>query len=152
MTHLTSISSQNQMGKTMGLTHCSMFNAKRILEKTLGKVSGYQSDDGILEHECAISAMTKLYENNGIVPQKENNFRFSYTKTTYFNYCSTCPHSRFHDDDNDCAHNRCELLNKYIHCYLNDGDESTHLNGISLCTYSVLTLIQFKSFHFIIFV
>lgn len=101
----------------------ALFNAKRILEMTLGKVSGYQSDDGILEHKCAISAVTKLYENNGIVPQKENHFRFSYTKTTYFNYCSTCPHSRFHDDDSDCTHNRCELLNKYIHCYLDDGDK-----------------------------
>jgi hypothetical protein len=41
-----------------------LYNAIRILEKTLGKVEGYQTDDGILEHECAISAVKKLYEQN----------------------------------------------------------------------------------------
>ena len=40
----------------------SLYHAQRILEKTLGKVDGYQSDDGILEHKCAISAVKKLYE------------------------------------------------------------------------------------------
>lgn len=40
----------------------SLFHAQRILEKTLGSVDGYQSDDGILEHKCAISAVKKLYE------------------------------------------------------------------------------------------
>lgn len=42
----------------------SLYHAQRILEKTLGKVDGYQSDDGILEHKCAISAVKKLYEQN----------------------------------------------------------------------------------------
>lgn len=40
----------------------SLWHAKNILEKTLGKVDGYQSDDGILEHKCAITAVMKLYE------------------------------------------------------------------------------------------
>ena len=40
----------------------SLYHAQRILEKTLGSVDGYQSDDGILEHKCAISAVKKLYE------------------------------------------------------------------------------------------
>lgn len=40
----------------------SLFHAQRILEKTLGKVEGYQTDDGILSHKCAISAVKKLYE------------------------------------------------------------------------------------------
>ena len=31
-----------------------------ILEKTLGKVNGYQTDDGILEHKCAIFAVKEL--------------------------------------------------------------------------------------------
>ena len=35
----------------------SLYHAQRILEKTLGEVEGYQSDDGILEHKCAISAV-----------------------------------------------------------------------------------------------
>ena len=39
-----------------------LWNAQRILEKTLGKVEGYQTDDGILEHECAINAVKELYE------------------------------------------------------------------------------------------
>lgn len=40
----------------------SLWHARRILKKTLGKVDGYQSDDGILEHKCAISAVDKLYK------------------------------------------------------------------------------------------
>ena len=40
----------------------SLWHAQSILEKTLGKVEGYQSDDGILEHECAINAVKELYE------------------------------------------------------------------------------------------
>lgn len=40
----------------------SLYHARRILEKTLGEVDGYQSDDGILEHKCAITAVKKLYE------------------------------------------------------------------------------------------
>ena len=39
-----------------------LYHAQRILEKTLGCVDGYQSDDGILEHKCAITAVKKLYE------------------------------------------------------------------------------------------
>ncbi len=39
-----------------------LYAAVDILQKTLGKVNGYQTDDGILEHECAISAVKKLYE------------------------------------------------------------------------------------------
>ena len=38
-----------------------LWTALDILQKTLGEVKGYQSDDGILEHECAISAVEKLY-------------------------------------------------------------------------------------------
>ena len=38
-----------------------LYAAVDILKKTLGKVDGYQSDDGILEHKCAITAVKKLY-------------------------------------------------------------------------------------------
>ena len=41
-----------------------LYAAVDILQKTLGEVDGYQTDDGILEHECAISAVKKLYEQN----------------------------------------------------------------------------------------
>lgn len=39
----------------------SLYHAASILEKTLGGVEGYQSDDGILEHKCAIEAVKRLY-------------------------------------------------------------------------------------------
>lgn len=43
-----------------------LWHAQRILEKTLGNVDGYQSDDGILEHKAAITAVKKLYEQKPI--------------------------------------------------------------------------------------
>ena len=39
-----------------------LYAAIDILQKTLGEVDGYQTDDGILEHKCAISAVKELYE------------------------------------------------------------------------------------------
>lgn len=39
-----------------------LYHAIRILEKTLGNVDGYQTDDGILEHEIAIDTVKALYE------------------------------------------------------------------------------------------
>ena len=39
-----------------------LWHAQRILEKTLGSVDGYQSDDGILDHKAAITAVKKLYK------------------------------------------------------------------------------------------
>ena len=48
-----------------------LYNAIRILEKTLGKVEGYQTDDGILEHECAISAVKKLYEQKSVWSEED---------------------------------------------------------------------------------
>lgn len=50
----------------------SLYHAQRILEKTLGKVDGYQSDDGILEHKCAITAVKKLYEQKPAEWSKED--------------------------------------------------------------------------------
>lgn len=41
-----------------------LYHAIRILEETLGSVDGYQSDDGILEHKCAISAVKQLAKQN----------------------------------------------------------------------------------------
>lgn len=40
----------------------SLWHAQRILEKTLGEVEGYQTDDGLLEHKAAITAVKKLRE------------------------------------------------------------------------------------------
>lgn len=49
----------------------SLYHAQRILEKTLGSVDGYQSDDGILEHKCAISAVKKLYEQKPVWSEED---------------------------------------------------------------------------------
>jgi hypothetical protein len=38
-----------------------LYHAIRILEKTLGEVEGYQSDDGILDHKIAIDSVKELY-------------------------------------------------------------------------------------------
>ena len=50
-----------------------LWHAISILERTRGKVDGYQTDDGILEHECAISAVKKLYEQK---PWSEEDEKF----------------------------------------------------------------------------
>lgn len=42
-----------------------LYHAIDILEKTIGRVGGYQSDDGILEHKAAINAVKELYEKQG---------------------------------------------------------------------------------------
>lgn len=59
---LKEINNEEIDGEDYGID--SLWHAQRILEKTLGKVEGYQSDDGVLEHKCAISAVKKLYEQN----------------------------------------------------------------------------------------
>lgn len=56
------IDNEESNGEDYGID--SLYHAQRILEKTLGKVDGYQTDDGILAHQCAISAVKKLYEQN----------------------------------------------------------------------------------------
>lgn len=58
---LKKIEDEKYNGEDYGID--SLYHAQRILEKTLGKVDGYQSDDGILEHKCAITAVKKLYEH-----------------------------------------------------------------------------------------
>ena len=58
---LKKIEDEEYNGEDYGID--SLYHAQRILEKTLGKVDGYQTDDGILEHKCAITAVKKLYEH-----------------------------------------------------------------------------------------
>ena len=50
----------------------SLWHAIRILEKTLGEVEGYQSDDGILEHKAAITDVKKLYKQKPVEWSKED--------------------------------------------------------------------------------
>ena len=56
----TKIEDEEYDGEDYGID--SLWHAKTILEKTLGEVDGYQTDDGILEHKCAISAVDRLYK------------------------------------------------------------------------------------------
>ena len=46
-----------------------LYAAIDILQRTLGEVDGYQTDDGILEHKCAISAVKELYEQKPSTPE-----------------------------------------------------------------------------------
>lgn len=57
---LKKIDDEEVNGEDYGID--GFWHAKRILEKTLGSVSGYQTDDGILDHKAAITAVKKLYE------------------------------------------------------------------------------------------
>jgi len=57
---LKKVDNEEVNGEDYGID--SLWHAQNILERTLGKVDGYQSDDGILEHKCAITAVKKLYE------------------------------------------------------------------------------------------
>lgn len=54
-----------------------LWHAKNILEKTLGKVEGYQTDDGILDHKCAISAVDKLYKQKSAEWSEEDEKRLA---------------------------------------------------------------------------
>ena len=57
---LRKIYDENYDGEDYGID--GLWHAQKILEKTLGKVDGYQTDDGILSHKCAITAVNKLYK------------------------------------------------------------------------------------------
>lgn len=57
---LKKIDDEEVNGEDYGID--GLWHAKRILEKTLGSVSGYQTDDGILDHKAAITAVKKLYK------------------------------------------------------------------------------------------
>lgn len=63
----SALSEEDETSEIDGLYH-----AKTILEKTLGKVEGYQTDDGILEHKSAINSVTKLYEQKLVEKNKGN--------------------------------------------------------------------------------
>lgn len=56
----------------------SLWHAQRILEKTLGMVDGYQTDDGVLEHKAAITAVKKLYEQKPVEPFKAEYGKYYY--------------------------------------------------------------------------
>ena len=68
---LKNIEDEEYNGEDYGID--SLYHAKQILEKTLGEVDGYQTDDGILDHKCAITAIKKLYEQKPVKCIKFNN-------------------------------------------------------------------------------
>lgn len=57
---LEKIEDEEYNGEDYGID--GLWHAMNILEKTLGKVSGYQTDDGFLSHQCAITSVKKLYK------------------------------------------------------------------------------------------
>lgn len=63
---LKKIEQSNEESNEGNLEIEGLYHAKEILEKTLGKVEGYQTDDGILEHKSAITAVTKLCEQKPV--------------------------------------------------------------------------------------
>ena len=58
-----------------------LWHAVRILKKTLGTVEGYQSDDGMLEHKAAITAVEKLKTQKPAERSKENEKMFESVMT-----------------------------------------------------------------------
>lgn len=72
---LKKIEDEEYNGEDYGID--SLYHAQRILEKTLGEVDGYQTDDGILEHKCAIAAVNKLYKQKPAEWSEEDEWKFS---------------------------------------------------------------------------
>lgn len=71
---LKKIEDEEYDGEDYGID--GLWHAKNILEKTLGKVEGYQTDDGILDHKCAISAVDKLYKQKSAEWSEEDEKRW----------------------------------------------------------------------------
>ena len=75
---LKEIEDEEYNGEDYGID--SLWHAKNILEETLGKVDGYQTDDGILEHKCAIAAVNKLYKQKPWSEEDEDYYDAIITK------------------------------------------------------------------------
>ena len=69
---LKKIEDEEYNGEDYGID--SLYHAQRILEKTLGSVDGYQTDDGILSHKCAITAVKKLYEQKPVWSEEDEDY------------------------------------------------------------------------------
>ena len=63
-----------------------LYAAIDILQKTLGEVDGYQTDDGILEHKCAISAVKELYEQKPTEWKQEYREEDLQTRFAFYTY------------------------------------------------------------------
>lgn len=66
---LKKIEDEEYDGEDYGID--GLWHAQKILEKTLGKVDGYQTDDGILDHKVAIDAVKKLYKQKPIWSEED---------------------------------------------------------------------------------
>ena len=62
-----------------------LWHAQRILEKTLGSVDGYQTDDGLLDHKAAITAVKKQYEKKPTLEDTAKAFLQALSDTPYNN-------------------------------------------------------------------
>ena len=72
-----SSSEEEYNGEDYGID--GLWHAMNILERTLGKVSGYQTDDGFLSHQCAITAVKKLYEQKPTKWSNEDEYMLNET-------------------------------------------------------------------------
>ena len=61
-----------------------IWHAVEILKRTLGLVEGYQSDDGILEHKAAITAVEKLKEQKSVEWSEEDKYNINYISTVLY--------------------------------------------------------------------
>ena len=72
-----------------------LWHAVDILERTLGKVEGYQSDDGILEHKAAITAVKRLNEQNPVEWSEEDIIYIQYAVDGLERYIKEHPDPEF---------------------------------------------------------
>jgi len=96
---------QEQMGLPNGKDYGidGLYHAVRILEKTLGEVEGYQSDDGILEHRCAIEAVKRLYYQKPIWSEEDERV---------FTLCALSVKTRY--NDGLLTHHEYELASLWL--------------------------------------
>lgn len=73
---LKKIEDEEYNGEDYGID--GLWHAMNILEKTLGKVSGYQTDDGFLSHQCAITAVKKLCKQKASKWSEEDENRINH--------------------------------------------------------------------------
>jgi hypothetical protein len=89
---LKKVDNEEVNGEDYGID--SLWHAQNILERTLGKVDGYQSDDGILEHKCAITAVKKLYEQKPTEWSEEDAYNHHIILALLNNECVGCADKR----------------------------------------------------------
>lgn len=138
---LKKIDNEEINGEDYGID--GLWHARRILEKTLGEVDGYQTDDGILDHKAAITAVKKLYGQNPIWNEEDENCLS--TIIAEFSKCAgksvskdewmrcndflnslrdrVYPKQEWSEEDKKIITNIGEYLNRYGNCIVESNEE-----------------------------